>query len=146
MLTVYYDEMGGLWCKVKDVCWWIWWDGWAMISSERCWLTLMMEWMGHDTKWTMFADYYYDGMDGPWYKVNGVCWLLWGDGWTIIQRQRGLLTNMTGWFWLTIKPGMDGPWCIVDDVCWLHIIMMGWMGHDIKWTMFADHYDGMDGP
>ena len=46
-----------------------------------------MRGMDHDIKFTMFADYY-DGIDGPWYQMNAVGWLLWWDGWAMTQSER----------------------------------------------------------
>ena len=106
-----YDGVDGPWYKVNDVCWLLGWDGWTMAQIERCSLTIMMGWMGRDTKWSMFADYY-----------------LWWDVWAMIQSERCLLTIMmrgmvhdtkltifSGYY----HDGMDGPWFNVNDVCWL---------------------------
>ena len=43
-----------------------------------------------------------------------------------------------------VHGGMHGPWN-KNEQCLLTIVMRG-MDHDIKITMFADYYDGIDGP
>ena len=142
LLTI--EGTDGPWCKLSDVCWLLGWDGSTMIQSGWCLRTIVMGWIDHDTKWTIFA-HYCDGMDGPWYKmkcllnvvmawhkVNDARWLLW---WIMIQSERCLLTNNIMMGWMTM---------ISSERCLL-IIMMEYMDYDNKWTTLVDN-DGMDGP